>query len=247
MTIIYFFLALFLLCFGRFVQDFIDEAVFHGLLRVEIEIAVGIVGYLVHRLAGMLDQDFLDDILLPHYLFGGDDDIRRLSLGAAHRLVHVDGGVGQRVALALGAGAEQHGSHAGRHADADGGYLRADKLHGVVNGQAGADDAARAAKVERVTDIGAGSAIALTCLNVMTTLIGSALIPLARVSGRLSLEKAWDAAHVDEDFQIRLWGTDTEALARRAQRFIEMAGADRLWQLIATLIYEGDFSLRSQP
>lgn len=89
-----------------------------------------------------------------------------------------------------------------------------------------------AATIARVTDIGAGSAIALACLNVMTTLTGSALIALARVSGFLSLEQAWDAAHVDEDFQMRLWGRDTEAMARRAQRFIEMAAADKLWQLV---------------
>ncbi len=89
-----------------------------------------------------------------------------------------------------------------------------------------------AATLARITDIGAGSAIALACLNVMTTLTGSALIPLARVGGLLSLEEAWDAAHVDEDFQMRLWGADTEALARRAQRFTEMAAADRLWQLV---------------
>jgi chaperone required for assembly of F1-ATPase len=89
-----------------------------------------------------------------------------------------------------------------------------------------------AAAVARITDIGAGSVLALACLNVMTTLTGSALIPLAHVGGLLSLDEAWGAAHVDEDFQTRLWGTDAEALARRAQRFAEMAAADRLWQLV---------------
>ncbi len=89
-----------------------------------------------------------------------------------------------------------------------------------------------AATVARITDIGTGFAVALACLNVMTTLTGSALIPLARVGGLLSLNAAWDAAHVDEDFQMRLWGADAEALARRAQRFAEMSAADRLWQLV---------------
>ncbi len=89
-----------------------------------------------------------------------------------------------------------------------------------------------AVTLARVTHIGAGSAIALACLNVMTTLTGSALIPLAHVGGLLSLDEAWRAAHVDEDFQMRLWGADTEALTRRAQRFTEMTAADRLWQLV---------------
>ena len=89
-----------------------------------------------------------------------------------------------------------------------------------------------AAKVKRLIDIGAGAPIALACLNVMTTLTGSALIPIARVSGALSLEDAWRAAHVDEDFQMRLWGADSEAVDRRARRFAEMTAADRLWQLV---------------
>jgi chaperone required for assembly of F1-ATPase len=89
-----------------------------------------------------------------------------------------------------------------------------------------------AATLARVTDIGAGTVLALACLNVMTTLTGSALIPLARVGGLLSLEQAWSVAHVDEDFQMKLWGTDAEALARRAQHFNEMEAADRLWQLV---------------
>jgi chaperone required for assembly of F1-ATPase len=89
-----------------------------------------------------------------------------------------------------------------------------------------------ALKVNQLTNIGAGSTIALACLNAMTTLTGSALIPLARVGGLLSLDEAWAAAHVDEDFQTKLWGADAEAMARRAKHFEEMAAADRLWQLI---------------
>jgi chaperone required for assembly of F1-ATPase len=87
-------------------------------------------------------------------------------------------------------------------------------------------------RIDHVTAIGSGAPIALACLNVMTTLTGSALIALARVGGALSLEAAWAAAHVDEDFQMRLWGADAEAMARRTQRFNEMAAADGLWQLL---------------
>jgi chaperone required for assembly of F1-ATPase len=68
-------------------------------------------------------------------------------------------------------------------------------------------------------------AIALACLHVMTTLTGSALIALAVARGQISVEAAWAATHADEDFQIRIWGTDAEALARRERRWTEMKSA----------------------
>lgn len=87
-------------------------------------------------------------------------------------------------------------------------------------------------KLDRVTGAGAAAPIALACLSVMTGLTGSLLIVLARVSGAMSLAQAWAAAHVDEDFQMRLWGADQEAMDRRARRFAEMAAADQLRQLV---------------
>jgi chaperone required for assembly of F1-ATPase len=71
----------------------------------------------------------------------------------------------------------------------------------------------------------------LAALHVMTTLTGSVLIALAIAAGETSLAQAWAAAHVDEDFQMSLWGEDQEAMAKRARRFEEMAAAARLWRL----------------
>jgi chaperone required for assembly of F1-ATPase len=69
-------------------------------------------------------------------------------------------------------------------------------------------------------------ALTLTALHTVTTLTGSALIALALARGAISAEAAWQAAHVDEDWQMRQWGEDTTALARRAMRWREMnAGA----------------------
>lgn len=65
----------------------------------------------------------------------------------------------------------------------------------------------------------------LAALHAMTTLTGSALLALAVANGRLSGEEAWAAAHVGEDFQMRVWGEDAEALARRAARWREMRAA----------------------
>ncbi len=59
----------------------------------------------------------------------------------------------------------------------------------------------------------------------ITTLTGSALIALALLQGHLSLEAAWDAAHVDEDWQMSQWGRDEIALARRAYRLKDMQAA----------------------
>jgi chaperone required for assembly of F1-ATPase len=74
---------------------------------------------------------------------------------------------------------------------------------------------------------------ALAAHHVMTTLTGSALLALAHAQGRLSLEEAWAAAHVDEDWQISQWGEDAEAKARRGRRWAEMQAASRLLALLA--------------
>ena len=73
----------------------------------------------------------------------------------------------------------------------------------------------------------------LTALHVMTTLMGSALLALAVIDGRLTPEAAWEAAHVDEDWQIAEWGEDAEAAARRERRWHEMQAASALVRLAA--------------
>src|SRR5258708_6759277 len=51
----------------------------------------------------------------------------------------------------------------------------------------------------------------LGALNAMTTLTGSALIALAVLAGRLSVEEAWAAAHVDADWNMDFWGRAASA------------------------------------
>ena len=72
------------------------------------------------------------------------------------------------------------------------------------------------------------SAVKLAALHVMTTLTGSVLLALAVQQGRLTPEEAWALAHLDEDFQMEVWGQDDEALARRAARWREMQAAAML-------------------
>ena len=70
-----------------------------------------------------------------------------LAAEAGRRLMHHDPGVGKRVALAGRAGAEQELAHRGGKAEADGGHVTADELHGVVDGHARGDRAPRAVDV----------------------------------------------------------------------------------------------------
>lgn len=72
----------------------------------------------------------------------------------------------------------------------------------------------------------------LASIHVMTTLTGSALLALAVDFGELDVETAWNAAHVDEDFQAGQWGQDSEAQARRAFRKRDMMAAARLIEAI---------------
>lgn len=68
----------------------------------------------------------------------------------------------------------------------------------------------------------------LAALHVMTSLTGSALLALAVDFLEIDAETAWNAAHVDEDFQAGQWGHDAEALARRANRKRDMMAAAAL-------------------
>jgi chaperone required for assembly of F1-ATPase len=65
----------------------------------------------------------------------------------------------------------------------------------------------------------------LGALNAITSLTGSAVIALALSARRLSVEQAWAAAHVDEDWNMEQWGEDTLALQSRGARFAEMQAA----------------------
>jgi chaperone required for assembly of F1-ATPase len=86
--------------------------------------------------------------------------------------------------------------------------------------------AAIRAAIERIS-----SPFALAALHVMTTLTGSVLIALAHASGRLSADEAWNAAHVDKQYQESVWGEDHEAMVRRRNRRAEFDAASRVYRL----------------
>lgn len=89
-------------------------------------------------------------------------------------------------------------------------------------------DEALAALASATRDwVGQGHAAAfrLAALYEMTTLTGSLTLALALAHGAMTLEDVWAAAHVDEDYQMRAWGEDAEALKRRERRFLDMRAA----------------------
>ena len=73
---------------------------------------------------------------------------------------------------------------------------------------------------------------ALAALSPLVTLTGSLLLGLALADGALTPNAAWDAAHVDEDWQVEMWGADYEEADRRVLRRAEFDAALRF---LATL------------
>ncbi len=68
----------------------------------------------------------------------------------------------------------------------------------------------------------------LSALHVITAITGSALLALMLEAGEIDAEATWNAAHVDEDWNVEHWGLDAEAAARRAARKRDMLGAAAL-------------------
>lgn len=98
---------------------------------------------------------------------------------------------------------------------------RFDLAEGVMHVEQPAESiAAFSAHVGMIDD-----ALLLAATHVVMSLTGSATISMAVLKDELSLDDAWKAAHVDEDWNIAEWGEDEEAAARRATRFKEMKAA----------------------
>jgi chaperone required for assembly of F1-ATPase len=85
--------------------------------------------------------------------------------------------------------------------------------------------AARAAIPQNVWCLGA--------VSLVTSLTGSAVLALALAQGAIAADAAWDAAHVDEDWQMSQWGRDELALDRRSYRRKEIDAAVSVLRLSA--------------
>eukprot|EP00042_Codosiga_hollandica_P000209 m.923085 g.923085 ORF g.923085 m.923085 type:complete len:332 (+) comp106196_c0_seq1:724-1719(+) len=134
---------------GPVLQHLVDQTVALGLGRRHEVVALGIRLDFLQGLACALGQDAIQGVASLQDFTRMDLNIRGLTLRATERLVDHDLGVGQREALALGAGCEQEGAHAGRHAHAQRRHRGLDEVHRVEDGHAGRHAAARAVDVER--------------------------------------------------------------------------------------------------
>ena len=67
--------------------------------------------------------------------------------------------------------------------------------------------------------------LVLTALVSITSLTGSGMLAMALWHRLLTPDEVWDTAHVDEDYNLRLWGADDEALLRRQKRRREFDAA----------------------
>jgi len=93
--------------------------------------------------------------------------------------------------------------------------------------------AAIAAAVRAQVGAGPAAPLRLAGLHAMTALTGSVVIALAVASREIDAAAGWAAAHVDEDYQLKTWGSDEEAMQRRSARWREMAAAAQLFELSA--------------
>lgn len=89
--------------------------------------------------------------------------------------------------------------------------------------------AATLARMEAV--LNAESDFSLAALNTLTSLASSLVIGLAALSPDASADLLWDAANLEEDWQVELWGKDAEAADRRALRLATFAAAMRFASL----------------
>lgn len=91
-----------------------------------------------------------------------------------------------------------------------------------------------AATLARLADaIAAQNAFALAALNQVVTITGSLVLALALAEGAMDAESVWQAANLDEDWQIEQWGEDMFATQARAVREADYNAAVRFMKLSA--------------
>lgn len=73
----------------------------------------------------------------------------------------------------------------------------------------------------------------LTALHGLITVTGSVTIGYSLYCGRLTIEEAWNAGHLDENFQVSQWGSDEEAEERRQALKRELKNSHDFLQLVS--------------
>ena len=92
-----------------------------------------------------------------------------------------------------------------------------------------AQPAATLARLEAV--LAAESDYSLAALNTLASLAASLVIALAAIQPGADADALSDAANLEEDWQVELWGKDAEAQALRERRLAAFAAAMRFARL----------------
>ena len=100
------------------------------------------------RLAGVFGEYLVKPLAQAERFAGVDLDVRRRTLEPARHLMDQYLRIRENEAFTFSPAGKQQGAHRHGDADADGGHVGLDELHGVVDGQARVDVAARAVDVE---------------------------------------------------------------------------------------------------
>ena len=86
------------------------------------------------------------------------------------------------------------------------------------------------ARLERM--LAAQDDFTLAALTTLSALAASLVIALAALEPEADPAELWNAAELEEDWQIELWGADAEAGERRARRLASFSAAQRFAQLV---------------
>mmetsp|Transcript_78799 Transcript_78799/g.225584 ORF Transcript_78799/g.225584 Transcript_78799/m.225584 type:complete len:292 (-) Transcript_78799:71-946(-) len=133
---------------GLGLDHLVDDAVVHRLLRRHEKVAITVLLDLLDGLASVVGDERVEARADVQDLLSLDLDVCGLALRATKRLVDHDARVRQRPTLARGTGAEEESAHARGAAEAYSRHVARDILHGVVDGHARRDGAARRVDVK---------------------------------------------------------------------------------------------------
>ena len=104
-----------------------------------------------------------------------------------------------------------------------------ERVSGVIHRP---QSAATLARLERV--LSAHDDFTLAALTTLSALAASLTIALAALEESADPGQLWNAANLEEDWQIELWGADAEAAERRALRLGAFRAAQRFAELVRT-------------
>ena len=102
-----------------------------------------------------------------------------------------------------------------------------ERVSGVIHQP---QSAATLAQLERV--LAAHDPFTLAALTTLSALAASLTIALAALEPGADAAALWNAANLEEDWQIELWGSDAEASERRARRLAAFSAAQRFAWLV---------------